>query len=130
MKWLTLLRPLLACAALAAPVPKEKGGGFQKGWDKPTDPKMFTFTKGSVTIEVPGKEPHDIDWKAPEKSKAPRLLRAVQGDFLLEVRVTGPFRAAGGQGALVAAGLFIDIKGDKDRLLLLEFGHVNPTAFQ
>jgi len=110
---------LLVAFALAAPVPKPKDNYFQKApWGRPIDPDKdckFTFRRGSVTIEVPGK-PHDLTGWAFPRSNAPRLLRPAEGDFAMQARVTGPFKAsgaaeAGGEGRLVAAGLILVVQG-------------------
>lgn len=88
---------LLISFALAAPVPKARDEAFRQApWGRPIDPDkdcQFAFTKGSVTIALPGK-PHDYDPDS-GRTNAPRLLRAVEGDFLAEVRVRGEWQAAG-----------------------------------
>jgi regulation of enolase protein 1 (concanavalin A-like superfamily) len=90
VKRLTLLCWLAAWAALAAPVPEPKGSSGFEGpeWGKPVGTNKdckFTFTKGSLTIEVPGKKGRVV---------APRLLRPAKGDFEVQVRVRGDFRVS------------------------------------
>ena len=81
---------LFTWAALAAPAPADRP--WLTGWDKPVDPEndcKFTRDKGTLTIEVPGKD-HDL---AVERNlmNSPRLLRDVEGDFVAQVRVSGTF---------------------------------------
>ncbi len=88
---LTVVFLLAACAALAAPTPADRP--WVTGWDKPVDPDQdckFIRDKGTLTIEVPGKD-HDL---AIERNlmNSPRLLRDVEGDFVAQVRVRGIFR--------------------------------------
>jgi regulation of enolase protein 1 (concanavalin A-like superfamily) len=80
-----------ACVAVAAPAPKDVP--FETGWDKPVDPDAdckFVREKGTLTIEVPGKD-HDLGVER-GLMNSPRLLRDVEGDFKAEVRVGGDFR--------------------------------------
>lgn len=85
-----LLLFLAVCAAVAAPAPKAKP--FETGWNKPVDPDgdcKFVRDKDVLTIEVPGTE-HALGIER-NKMNAPRLLRDVKGDFIVEVRVSGEF---------------------------------------
>lgn len=85
-----LLLFLAVCAAVAAPAPKRKP--FETGWDKPVDPDgdcKFRRNKDELTIEVPGTE-HALGIER-NQMNAPRLLRDVKGDFIVEVRVSGEF---------------------------------------
>lgn len=78
VKRLTLLCPLLACAALAAPVPKPKDGAFRRGWDEVTDPDkdcQFTFRPDCLALAVPG-EPHDLDRRGAGPSRSGSTPRA------------------------------------------------------
>ncbi|MGH7173767.1 MAG: hypothetical protein ACRELG_26085 [Gemmataceae bacterium] len=97
---------LIACAVLAAPAPKD-------GWDRPIDPDndcKFVIKDGTVTIELSGGD-HDL---APKRKRfnAPRLLREVEGDFVMQVRVCALFRPSAkssvdGVESRVAAGLVL-----------------------
>src|SRR4051794_37371747 len=92
----SLLAALLASATLAAPLPPPRPapGPWVRDWDKPTDPKgdcRFERDRGQLTITVPG-EGHDLDPVDDVALDAPRLLRPVEGDFAVEVRVGGAFR--------------------------------------
>lgn len=81
---------LAAGIALAAPVPANRP--WVTGWDKPVDPDKdckFTIDKGTLTIEVPGKD-HDLAIER-DLMNSPRLLRDVEGDFVAQVRVSGTF---------------------------------------
>jgi regulation of enolase protein 1 (concanavalin A-like superfamily) len=86
-----LLLFLAVCAAVAAPAPKAKP--FETGWDKPVDPDgdcKFRREKDVLTIEVPGTD-HGLGIER-KLMNAPRLLRDVKGDFIVEVRVSGEFQ--------------------------------------
>ncbi len=92
MTRLLLLASLaLACAALASDNgPDPEPNPFQDGWDKPIDPDKdckFRRQRGGLTIAVPGKD-HGLAFER-GRMNAPRLLRTVEGDFLIQVRVSG-----------------------------------------
>jgi hypothetical protein len=84
---------LLFCGALflvagvvAAPAPLPRTGPWFDGWDRPVNPlgdRRFERRGNRLSITVPGKD-H-------EEERAPRLLRAVEGDFFVQVRVAGTF---------------------------------------
>jgi regulation of enolase protein 1 (concanavalin A-like superfamily) len=84
---------MLACVVLAAPAPKESG--FQPpGWERPFDPDRdckFIQKKDALRIELPAKD-HDLD-PLRGRLNAPRLLRTVEGDFTLVVRIKADFHA-------------------------------------
>jgi regulation of enolase protein 1 (concanavalin A-like superfamily) len=100
---------LVAFTVLAAPAPVP----FKTGWNKPVDPHhdcKFAIKGSTLTIEVPGSD-HDF---APKRRlfNAPRLLRDIEGDFLLQVRVSGTFNPSAkstveGETPSVAAGLLL-----------------------
>jgi hypothetical protein len=108
--------------ATPAPAPEP----FKSGWNRPVDPDRdckFVFRGGTVTIELPGSD-HDL---APKRGlfNAPRILRDVKGDFLMEVRVSGSFRpsvksSAKGEKPSVAAGLVMI--NDEKECIRLEYG--------
>jgi regulation of enolase protein 1 (concanavalin A-like superfamily) len=86
---------LLAAAAgglLAAPAPfprpiRERGPWFD-GWERPIDPLgdcQFNRKGDRLTITVPGKG-HEFDIEN-GCLNAPRLLRGVEGDFIVQVRL-------------------------------------------
>ena len=82
---------LTTCVALAAPAPTDRP--WVTGWNKPMDPDKdckFVRDKGTLTIEVPGKD-HDLGIER-GLMNSPRLLRDVEGDFLAQVRVAGTFQ--------------------------------------
>jgi Protein of unknown function (DUF1349) len=136
MRWLVALFgfSIVALATLAAPVPRPVVVPFfQPGWDEPTDPDRdctFVQRRSALTIVVPAKD-HDFDTMR-RAMNAPRLLRDVEGDFLLEVRVRGDFHAtkactAKGRGAEdvnsgTSAGLFLEAENKWRHRLRLEFG--------
>jgi regulation of enolase protein 1 (concanavalin A-like superfamily) len=93
---------LLVSASLAAPVPKAKPPGESRpwfdGWDKPVNPGggcRFDREGGKLTVTLTGKG-HALDWgrvgprfALKPSSTAPRLMRDVDGDFKVQVRVGG-----------------------------------------
>lgn len=97
---------LLASVILAAPAPPP----FKAGWDKPLDPDSdckFTREKDSLTIELPGTD-HDY-YPLRGRVNAPRLLREIEGDFEMQVRVRFDCRASAtstveAQPSLVSGG--------------------------
>lgn len=76
----------------AAPKPKELAD-----WGLAIDPdgdcKFTPDGKKSLTIEVPGTW-HDLNPRG-DKLNAPRVVRTVEGDFSLAVKVTGNFKPNG-----------------------------------
>jgi regulation of enolase protein 1 (concanavalin A-like superfamily) len=64
------------------------------GWGKPADPNgdcKFFVTEGELLISVPGANgPHDLAAEI-EVINAPRILRQVRGDFVLQVMIDGRF---------------------------------------
>jgi WD40 repeat protein len=80
-------------------------------------------TGDKVTVTVPGTV-HDLtDTSVQEGRSAPRILRSVEGDFLLQVRVTGDFNpgqvsASPGKTAFNGAGLLLWI--DHENYIRLE----------
>jgi regulation of enolase protein 1 (concanavalin A-like superfamily) len=105
-----LLAALTALAAWGAPAPLPKRGDWCTGWDKPVDPLggcRFRRRGGELTVTGAGK----ARLLAPRKGRltAPRLLRAVEGDFVVQVRLAATFRRAGRppQGATFQAGLLL-----------------------
>jgi regulation of enolase protein 1 (concanavalin A-like superfamily) len=75
---------LPVCTALAAPAPTP----FMSGWGKPVDPDKdckIRREKGALTVEIPGTV-HEYDLRR-KYLNAPRLLRDIDGDFEMEVRV-------------------------------------------
>jgi regulation of enolase protein 1 (concanavalin A-like superfamily) len=71
------------------------------GWDKPVNPRgdcRFDRYRDKLTICVPGNN-HGLDVGV-KRLNAPRLLRPVQGDFVVQVRVGGAFGSAVDVGGL------------------------------
>lgn len=124
-----MIRPLLSLASLlaayvvlAAPAPEP----FKSGWGKPVDPSRdckFVIKSDTLTIELPCGD-HDL---APTRGRfnAPRLLRDVEGDFEIRIRVSGSFRPSSkssvdGEDPKIAAGLVL-IPADAN-CIRLEYG--------
>ena len=73
-----------------------------KGWGNAVDPDgdcKFTVEKGRLSIGLPGVD-HALAFERGQMN-APRVLRAVEGDFIAEVKLSGPFPA--GATSLVPA---------------------------
>ncbi len=107
-----LLLFLAVCAAVAAPMPPRKP--FETGWEKPVDPDgdcKFIRDKDALTIEVPSTD-HALGIEL-NLMNAPRLLRDVKGDFIVELRVSGEFQPSNvattnsGIPPFVGAGLLL-----------------------
>src|SRR5207244_1045643 len=102
-RFAALLLCALAGAAgglLAAPAPFPRPGRarpWTTGWDRTVDPVgdcRFDRKGDRLTITVPGGE---------HRMTAPRLLRDVNGDFVVAVRVGGSFRPTVRAGLLLTA---------------------------
>ncbi len=101
---------LLAGAIVGAPAPI--GGPWASGWDKPAGPagKFWFHRKGDkLTITVRGTGRCKGEARAPgqERESAPRLLRDVEGDFVVQVRVAGEFRPGAGPRGFCSAGILL-----------------------
>jgi hypothetical protein len=115
----TLFLLLTVSAVVAAPAPKD-------GWERPVDPDndcKFDIKDGTVTIELPGGD-HEL---APKRKRfnAPRLLREVEGDFVMQVRLCATFRPSAksnveGEEPRVAAGLVL--MPTEESYIRLEYG--------
>jgi regulation of enolase protein 1 (concanavalin A-like superfamily) len=115
-----LLCALAALVATATPVPDSKP--WVTGWDKPVDPKgdcRFKRKGERLTITVPG-EGHQLDlWT--DRFDAPRFLRDVKGDFVVEVRVSGDCWSAKKEDGSRGAGILLLDKGNN---LAVELGFI------
>ena len=91
-----LLAMLLAACLLLPAIPAaSEPVQIIKGWGEATDPDgdcKATFDGGKLTIWIPGVY-HDF-WAEKDKGKvnAPRVLQDVDGDFSVQVKVTGPIK--------------------------------------
>jgi hypothetical protein len=100
---------LLACASWAAPAPVP----FVTGWGYPVNPDSDCKIRRSnyaLTIEMPGGD-HDFD-PLRKRLNAPRLLRDMEGDFEIQVRVQMDCRLPAqstvtGHPSCVAAGFLL-----------------------
>src|SRR6266508_256739 len=104
------LLPLLAVAAIAA-APAPKPQPWIQGWERPADPLgdcRFDRDGETMTITIPGK---GHDFEVPNKRlHAPHLLRKVEGDFTVQVRIHGTFAEKMEQGDQRAGLLLTDGK--------------------
>lgn len=112
---------LLASAAWTAPAPQP----YVVGLGNPIDPDKdckFVRVKRGLTIEMTGKD-HDFDPRR-DCFNAPRLLRDIEGDFTMEVKVSIDCRLSDGSTVKgnppMASGGFLVIPPDKS-CIRLEF---------
>jgi WD40 repeat protein/regulation of enolase protein 1 (concanavalin A-like superfamily) len=87
-------------------------------WYRPIDPDgdcQFREDAGKLTITLPDKKNHDLVAEV-GKMNAPRVLRDVEGDFRVEVRIGGDFTS----DAVLMAGLLLMV--DEKNYLRLERG--------
>jgi serine/threonine protein kinase/WD40 repeat protein/regulation of enolase protein 1 (concanavalin A-like superfamily) len=100
-----------------APKPKAEGGRKIPGWGEVVDPDgdcTLTGEDGKLTITVPGTV-HDLNrdiFKDGRGRNAPRVLQAVEGDFIFQAKLSGDFfpgnaAAAPSQVAAHAGGLLL-----------------------
>lgn len=96
----SFLRSGLACLLLAPIVfaddPAPEPHPFGPEWAKPEDPDKgckFRLTKAGLIMTLPAKY-HDFGGHS-DKKNAPRMLRAVEGDFVAEIRLKGKFDPVG-----------------------------------
>jgi regulation of enolase protein 1 (concanavalin A-like superfamily) len=104
-------------APLDPPAPAAEGPRTIAGWGEIVDPGRdctFTEADGRLTIAVPGTV-HDLNldfYKNAKGLSAPRVLQAVDGDFTLQVKVSGdfdpgPVPAEPGKTSFHGAGLIV-----------------------
>jgi hypothetical protein len=123
---LLLCCALAVCAGVVAapapfPRPSRQSGPWFDGWDKPVDPMgdcRFDRKGDRLTMHVPGRR-HTLNVEAGRLS-APRLLRNVEGDFAVQVRLSSiPDVSKGGRrraGLLVTDGKsFVRLQRSLDR---------------
>jgi len=106
--------------SVAAPAPEDKSD--VKGWGQAFDPDKdckFQAEKGGLTIVVPGKD-HDLGIER-NVMNAPRVLRPVEGDFIVQVKVSGKFEPGDPdtdqRAAFNGAGLLV-MKDDRNYVRL------------
>jgi hypothetical protein len=92
---------VLVGAPAPFPRPGPPGPWFD-GWERPLGDGHFERRGDRLTITVPGKS-HELD-VVEGRLNAPRLLRDVEGDFAVQVRVGGNFRDGQGAAGLILLG--------------------------
>jgi hypothetical protein len=100
---------LLAVGVAAAPAPEVRP--WVHGWDRPVNRRgdcRFHRDGEKLSIVVPG-EGHSFQ-PSDREPNAPCLLRDVEGDFVVQVRVDGDFRPTGGDTFRRAGLLLTDGK--------------------
>jgi regulation of enolase protein 1 (concanavalin A-like superfamily) len=103
----------VSVAAVAAPAPVYKPDSSRwfgiADWDNLVDPSgacRLDGGGGKLTIRLPAGKGHGFD-KDKSWLSAPRLLRAVDGDFAAQVRVDGDFILGRRAGEFRGAGIFL-----------------------
>ncbi len=127
--YVTLAVLLLGSGVIAAPAPKP----FVSGWSNPVNPDRdckIRRDEATLIIEMPGTD-HDYD-PIRKHFNAPRILRDMEGDFEINVRVQIERRpsaksTAKGQPSCVSAG-FLLIYPDTSRTTCIrsEYGFPQP----
>src|ERR1700722_16379001 len=112
-----LLGALLATLASAAPAPLPRADDWVSGWDKPVGGCRFDRKGDKLTITVPGKG-HALDVRG-GRLGAPHILRDVEGDFVVEVRVGGTFKPTRGASGGRRAGILLR-GGEGDPVVTVE----------
>ena len=102
---------IVAHVAIAAPAPVYKpklSKVWITGWDKPSDPVedcRFDRNGDKLTIIIPAGKTH-ISHTELDPMNLPSLMRDVEQDFVVQVRVTGDFRRTIRDGSR-QAGIFM-----------------------
>ena len=132
MRCLHCLRLLLGTVVLAYSV-GHAGEKTQeiKGWGKAVDPEgdcEFLAGAGKLTIKVPAGY-HDFHPGPDYKANGPRVLREVDGDFTVEVRVSGTLppdkdTALAGKASSFRAGTLLIWQDDKNFVRLDRAGMI------
>jgi regulation of enolase protein 1 (concanavalin A-like superfamily) len=107
---------LLAVILATTSAGLEANDKIVKGFGQVTDPdgdcKIEQGAKGSISITVPA-VPHDLSYSGTNSGQnAPRVLREVEGDFIVRVKVVGKFEpgdtpAVEGKPIFQGAGLLL-----------------------
>lgn len=113
---LLLCSSLVAFRLMAAPVPVYRAKAFEdwlSGWDKPVDPVggcRFDRERSRLTIRLPKGHSREAGlWKG--RKDVPHILREIEGDFDVQVRITGEFELPEdicGHGNPRKVGLMLD----------------------
>jgi regulation of enolase protein 1 (concanavalin A-like superfamily) len=136
----------VAGSLLGAPAPFPRpvpAGPWFDGWERFVDPRgdcRFERTSDRLTITVPGKGHQIVFGLGRRWFTAPHMVRDVEGDFILDVRVGGTFLLTDGcrrAGILVLAGdngaklhLVADSLRKKPNQLLLHGCCCTPNSYR
>ncbi len=110
---------VIACAVTAKPVreaPKTNWGTFED----PDKDCIFTEEKGVLSVALPGKD-HDLAVER-DKMNSPRALQPIDGDFTIEVKVSGKFepRQMDSTERLAYHGAGIYVRKDDNNYITLD----------
>src|SRR4051794_2491571 len=117
----------LTCAAPGAPAPfKRDSTLLGTAWAQKLDPDndcKFVKDGDALVIEIPGKD-HDL-WPRDRQMNAPRLLKEVEGDFDVQVRVcvegkVSEKSTAAKRASAIGAGLLIV---SNETIVRVEYSH-------
>ena len=121
--------------AVEAPFRKEKIENWGTALDLAGDCK-FAAKDGALVITVPGGKPHDLSAEL-TSSTAPRVVRGVSGNFVIQVKVDGEFQPGSestqpGRSGYRGAGLVV-FADDKNYVRLeratLHWSGEEPQAY-
>ena len=82
---------LSLCMFVGLAIAQQAGDRKLEGWGKVVDPDgdcKFDAARGSLSIAIPGTH-HNLNPAV--RQNAPRVLQEVEGDFTVQVRVSGDF---------------------------------------
>jgi regulation of enolase protein 1 (concanavalin A-like superfamily) len=121
--------PLLAVGVTAAPAPvyrPKPSAPWVTGWDNPVDPFgdcRFDKKGDELTIAVPGRA---------GRTSVPRMLREIEGDFDVTVRVTGAFAKNGLEAGVLISDGTNDLRfgrgSDQNKSLIVSVSVLNRSG--
>src|SRR5207244_787546 len=88
---------VVVAAPAPFPKPPKVSSSWYEGWDKPEVPPWgdcrLDRRGDRLTITLPGDEKYRGIFLCPSPTRDPRLLRDVEGDFVIEVQLEGQVRS-------------------------------------